>query len=124
MDFELSDILSSSSKTKVVEALSFQTEHVSLRHISYLTNLSVYSVEIALKQLLAEKIVERVKRKNKVIFSLNKKYFAYELLLIIFSEVKRFKIAQRAQVYSKRAPLVLNSIASMNRLIDSARKNA
>ena len=79
MAIELSQIFSSQARTRTLETLYYQPQGIPLRHVGYLAELPVFSIECALKKLLKERIVKKKKSGNRTLFSLNKKHASYEL---------------------------------------------
>jgi len=110
--FDLSQIFSSKARTKILMTLFQQDQPIPLRHVAYLCEIPVYSVQCALKQLTREKIVFRKRDGRHLLFGLNKQNPNYSFLAGIFLFAVNFKVRARAENYSKRASSTLKFISS------------
>lgn len=118
---DFSTIFSSRAKYLVLRVLSIQSQPIPLRHIAYLTELPVFSVQTALKQLAAERVVNRSRRKRFVLFMLNPMKEGVELIKDFFSMLRKADIEQRAKTYHEKANSVLTFSAEMHEIFSKAR---
>jgi len=105
--YDIFTAFSSKAKIQILRTLYFQPEAIPLRHISYLSNLPLYSVQNALKPLLKNKLIIKKKRNHYVLFQINKNNPLYDLLKKFFIDETTFQIEQEAKNFHQRAVHVL-----------------
>lgn len=108
----LSDIFTSKARVKILRILFCHSQFLSLRHISNLSQMPVFSIQRALAQLVDEKILVRKKIKNAKLYSLNRNHQAYELLVQVFNVETKNKIMFRSYQYKHKARSVLDFVSS------------
>jgi hypothetical protein len=81
---DFSTIFSSRAKYLVLRVLALHTQSVPLRHVAYLAELPVYSVQVALKQLQKEKLIKRNEKKHFVMFSFNQMHASSVFIKKVF----------------------------------------
>jgi hypothetical protein len=98
----LAKYFSSEAKFRILDVLSSQTTPIPLRHISYLAELPVRSVELALKSLSTEKLVLKEKRARYVLFGLNRSHPAAETIIALFEFLRNRELVARSAQYHSR----------------------
>lgn len=102
-DFDLSRILSSQARFRVLESLHTLNGRARIRHIEKLTQLAIHSVQVALQRLVAEKVILKSGRKPHPLYALNPRHPAYEILNNVFNLIKAASLRQRARKFDKAA---------------------
>lgn len=110
------DIFSSSTRVRILRVLSNQAQ-MPIRHIAYFVGGAVFPVQCALKKLIAEKIVLRLKVKKRIIYCLNKQHAAYSFILQVFEYETNTELRLRAGHFNKRAVSVLKFCESARKLL-------
>ena len=120
---DLSIILSSTAKYRILRTLFLQNKSIPLRHIAYLSKLYINSVQHGIKNLLKNHLLIKKSHGRELHFSMNRKHPSYILIKDIFeSEMKR-KIQARAKIYFENATSSLNFINSSLRLFKKIQKD-
>lgn len=119
--FDLSVIFSSKARGAVLRTLCYQGAPLPLRHIAYLSEAPLYSVQRALGQLVDEKIVIRKKQGKYRLFSLNSDHEGYLFLTQLFHLEMNNRIAFSSKAYHQKAKDLLDFCVSAHRLIQEAR---
>ena len=120
---EFADLFSSKAKTKTLQILAKQSSGLSLRYISTLANMPIFSIKRAAEDLMKKKILIRELDGNRTLFSLNAKNPISNLIRKIISEVEIFEIEQKANSYHRIAANTLDFNKSAQKLIKKARKS-
>lgn len=81
---DFSTIFSSRAKYLVLRVLALHTQPVPLRHVAYLAELPVFSVQVALKQLMKDRLIKRNEKKSFVVFKLNQMHVCSEFIKKVF----------------------------------------
>lgn len=109
---DLSAIFTSKARVKILRILFYHEQSLSLRHISNLSQMPVFSIQRALAQLVEEKIITRKKTKNAKFYSLKRDHQAYGLLVQVFNLEMKNKIRFQSCQYDRKAQSVLNFVSS------------
>lgn len=116
------DIFTSRAKAVILRTLYFQPGAIPLRHIAYLSNISLFSVQRALTSLLNDGIVHRSKRDNNILFELNKINPLYPTLAQFFTIEANNRIAVEAKTYYRKARAALEFAHAAHILFRRARQ--
>lgn len=82
-------ILSSPAKSRIVRALSYSNNPISLNQLSSVVGMNTHAVDEATKALLKEKILQRKKKANMTLFSLNSNHLVYSEIRAIAAIVEK-----------------------------------
>lgn len=123
MNSTFSTYFSSKSKSQILEILYHHSQPIHLRLIHKLSDLSIHTIDLALKELLELKIIRQSKVKEKNGFSLNLKHQDFDLVNAVLKTLKEFQIKKRSKSYSDKAIFTLNFIDDALTLIRSAKAN-
>lgn len=121
MNINLSQLLSSASRTSILEVLSKQSEPVPLRQIALLATIHVRSADVTLRQLAKEKIVCSRKVKNEKHFYINRDHEAHEAILKIINLVTAMNISAQAGILRDKAINALQFASSGLEFIQQAK---
>ncbi len=98
---DFSTIFSSRAKYLVLRVLALHTQPVPLRHVAYLAELPVFSVQVALKQLLKDKLIKRNEKKRFVVFTLNQLHECFVFIRKVFA-LERETIFEKPTKYDHK----------------------
>lgn len=118
---EIDQVLSSTAKFKVLKVLLKNPSPSRVRNLEQRTGLAVRSVQVALNNLVNEKVVIRKKQNNKPVYYLNKSSTSYSLLNSIFKTIELDRIAKRSDKYSKKAKKTFQFISEASELFKKAK---
>jgi DNA-binding transcriptional ArsR family regulator len=118
---DISAILSSQARFRVLKALWAFGGAMSLRSLEAVTGLAVRSVQVALSGLGSEKVIQSEGRGRSKRYRLDTTSDSAEVLAGIFGLVAMDEIQRRSPRYSKRAKAVLDLSEDMHRLVRNAR---
>ncbi|HLG20751.1 MAG TPA: hypothetical protein VI895_13180 [Bdellovibrionota bacterium] len=96
-------IFCSQARTAVLQTLYRQSRPIPLRHVAYLSQSPVYSVQRALKQLQREYRVVRKQEGNRVLFALNTRHPDFSFLSRILEAAANAALEQRTVTYASPA---------------------
>lgn len=116
------DILTSKAKIVILRTLYFQPAAIPLRHIAYLSNLPVFSVQRALASLLESGMVCRSERDNNVLFELDRDNSLYPTMEQFFIIEMKDRIANEAKTHFKKAKAALDFANAANILFKRVRQ--
>jgi DNA-binding transcriptional ArsR family regulator len=116
------DILTSKAKAIILRTLYFQPKAIPLRHIAYLSDLPIFSVQHAIKSLLDNGIVSRKKEGNNVLFELNRGNPLYTTLQQFFIIELNNRIVADAKIYYHKAKAALDFANAANILLKRVRQ--
>lgn len=100
---DISSLLSSKARWKILRVLFYQHEPIPLRHVAYLSGMPVFSIQRALVQLLDEQVIVRQEKQSRVLFSLNKRSESYDFLAGLFALEVRSRLKNLSETYHQRA---------------------
>ncbi len=123
MKTDISTILSSKAKYRVLRTLFLQKIPIPLRHIGYLSNLYIYSVQQAVKNLLITGLIERKLKGRETLYFLNKNHNIYAVIINLFTSEIENEIKERARNYTLRAKSSLVFANSVHKLFSNMRSN-
>ncbi|MBN8555134.1 MAG: hypothetical protein J0L93_06805 [Deltaproteobacteria bacterium] len=103
MPLQISDVISSKARFKVLKCLEQQFEPISLREVISLTELPIRSVELALKSLVKERILKDYRKKRSHLFQLREDHLLTPSIKSIFQALRNTELEQRAKTYTKEA---------------------
>lgn len=112
------DIFSSKAKIKILRTLYYQECAISLRQIAYISELPVFSIQNALKDLLREKIIKKRKKGNRLMIQINKESEYYNFLKELFCIEEKSRIAAEAKQFDQKAKNVLMFANSANNFFE------
>lgn len=115
---DLTTLFSSTAKLNVLRVLWNQRDPIALRHISYLSESPLYSVQRALKQLEDEAIISKSKYKNRILYQLVPGSPYYFLLDKVFDAEQKNEIDRRSKNYSSQAKQALEFASSTNQFFN------
>lgn len=115
------DILTSKAKVVILRTLYFQPAPVPLRHIAYLSDLPVFSVQRALASLLENGMICRSEKANNVLFELNRENALYPTMEQFFLIEMKDRIVAEAKTNYKKAKAALDFANAANILFKRAR---
>lgn len=116
------DIFSSKSRVKILRTLFFQPQAIPLRHIAYISDLPIFSVQNAVKSLLNDKMITKIVKENYVLFELNKKNSLYTVIEQIFLIEIDNRICMEAKTYYQKAKRALEFASAANIIFKHAKK--
>jgi hypothetical protein len=105
---DVASIFSSKARFKVIRTLYHQTTPLCLRHIAYLSEIPLFSVQRVLKQLVDEKMLIRKRKGGQVVFSANRKNPFDAFLTQLFDLEMKTQIASASGGFQERAKSVLH----------------
>lgn len=111
---QLEKIFSSQAKIKVLETLHRHRAPLALRHIEYLSELQIQSVQRAIQQLLEESRV--LLDEENYTYTINREHPEYPFIAHIFDSAQSYRLRQRSQDYHARAIQVLLFCNEANQL--------
>ena len=118
---DVSHLFSSRSKFKVLRTLIHHSSPLSLRHISYLSEESLFSIQRSLEQLVSQNLVFKKTKGQRVFFSINQHnpygHFLYEL----FALEMKICVPHVQKERDKKAKSVLKFSQEAHRLVQKAR---
>jgi hypothetical protein len=103
MESSLSRLFSSAARTAVLETLYPQSAPIPLRHVAYLSEAPLFSVQRALAQLTREKLVKRSMKRHRTLFILNTKHPDYDILSRVFRAATNATLERRSKTYAAHA---------------------
>jgi hypothetical protein len=118
---DLAEHFSSRAKVRALEILCRHTSPLPLRHVAYLCDLPVFSIQRALADLTEARIVLRKKRQRSVLYSMNWKHPHSSLFLKLFRLIDGEALQERTEGYHASARHAL-AFASESREVYSHRK--
>lgn len=118
---DIADIFSSRARFKVIRTLYHQTAPLCLRHVAYLSEIPLFSVQRVLKQLVDEKVLTRKKSGSHALFSVNRQNKYDSFLTRLFDLEMNSLIAFSSDAYQKRAKSVLHFSSSALKVVKGAR---
>lgn len=116
--FDLTSIFSSKAKLKVLRTLCCQSAPLPLRHIAYLSDTPVFSIQRAVKQLVAQKILIKKRKKPYTYYSLNSNNMFYPFLTQVFDLEIKNRITFLSADYAQKAKRSLDFASSATRFFD------
>ena len=119
---DLSHLLSSKARFKVLKTLHGQPAPVHLRHIAALSRIPLFSAQRALNQLTYEKIIVRRKKGFHTLFALNPMHPCHPFLAGVFDLEMKERIRFLAKNYRQKALDALDFSASTNRFFEGFRR--
>jgi DNA-binding transcriptional regulator GbsR (MarR family) len=120
--FSLEDIFTSKAVIKVLRVLYFHSSPLLLRHIAYIADVPVYSIQRALKQLESDKVVIKKKKKHYTYFTLSKNHTYYDFIAKVFRLQMEYTNRLHAAQLNKKAKSVLEFSNSAHAVIKKAKK--
>lgn len=121
---DISDIFTSKARVKILRTLYFQLQPTPLRHIAYISDLPIFSVQNATKSLLSDKIINKREKENYILFELNKKHPLYTVLEQFFIIEINNRISREAQTYFQKAKQALEFANAANIIFTYAKKRS
>jgi len=119
---DIFDILTSRARVKILRTLYFQLQPIPLRHIAYISDLPIFSVQNAIKSLSGDGIVNRRNSDNCVLFELNKKDPLYPVLEQFFIIEINNRIFTEAKTYYQKARQTLEFANAANIIFRHAKR--
>ncbi len=116
------DLFTSSAKIGVLRTLCFQSCPIPLRHVASFSDQHVFSVQKALRSLVADGMVIMTERDNNVLFEMDKKNARYDLLRQFFILEAHSRIREEAERYSAKAVRALKLANGAAVLLKQARR--
>lgn len=118
---EVAKILSSTAKFEVLNILFKDPSPLRVRNLEQRTGLAVRSVQVALNNLVNEKVVIRKNQNNNPVYFLNKSHKSYGLINNIFKAIELDRVARRSDSYHKKAKKTFQFISEAGELFKKAR---
>lgn len=119
---DIFDIFTSKARVKILRTLYFQLQAIPLRHIAYMSDLPIFSVQNAVKSLLNDKIISETKEVNYVLFELNRRNPFYALLEQFFIIEINNRICMEAKTYYQKARQALEFANAANTIFKRAKQ--
>lgn len=116
------DIFSSKARVRILRTLYFQPQAIPLRHIAYISDLPVFSVQNAVGSLLEDEIINSLKKDNCVLFKLNKSSPFYTVLEQFFTIEINNRIRMEAKTFYQKAREALAFADAANIIFRHAKK--
>lgn len=116
---DLSLILSSQARFRVLQTLTLLSIGLGLREIERQTHLNIRSVQIATQSLVKEKIL---KKNANGLFLLNASSPAAKPLQGLFKYLRDVEISKKSKAFSERAQWTLQLSQEVSNLIRQARR--
>ena len=110
------------TKFEVLRTLFHSYGSTPLREIAYRSNLTIGSVQTAIKALLKEKIIVSKKINNRTFYQITNNK-AYEILLSIFKIINDNHLQKKAEILNLRANKILSLLEERNKIIAKARRS-
>lgn len=98
---DLSHLFSSSSKYRILQALSARSTPLHLRALAEVANVQLRSAQLAVAALLKEKVVTKVSQENRSMITLNLRSKYAEHLRSFFKMEQKRLIAARSETYNE-----------------------
>jgi hypothetical protein len=117
MKLQISDVLSSSAKFRIIHLLFQADMPMHLRNIELMSGLAVRSVQVALKSLLAQKILTKQKQGRRHLYKLNRTAGLYPLLKGTFKAMNKESIRLRAANHQSTAIAAFGMCCELHDLI-------
>ena len=115
---DLSSVLSSRARFRILQTLALLTEGMHLRELERQTSLGIRSVSVAVEALIQERVL---KKNSEGIFYLNMDSPVASLLKGLFNYLREEKTRENAKRLSRRAQQVVRLSDEVSKLIHSAR---
>lgn len=116
------DYFSSKAKVKVLETICRHASPLPLRHVAYLAELPIYSVQCALTDLHKKRVLLRTQRKRSVLYTLNANHTDAPFLLSLFQFIEKRLLARRTTSYTRSAQNALAFAAEAREIYVSRKK--
>ena len=123
MKDNLSSLFAYPARTRILETLYYQPGELGLRQVAAVAEAYPRSAELALKDLLSERLVRRRRNGARVLFSLNRGHPAYALLKAVFVASEACRLRQRIAERRDTGRDVLAFITDALRMMETARKS-
>lgn len=107
----------------ILRTLCFQNQPIPLRHVAYISNLPVFSVQRAIEPLTDDKIIIKLYSENNVLFKINTNNTLYNLLMQFFIMEMNNTISMESAKYSEKAKDVLEFTESANIILKETKRN-
>ena len=120
---EFIDLFESRAQSRLLQVLAQNSESIPFRQLADVSEVPLFSAQLAIKHLLKQKIIVEKRVANLRLIQLNPRTPFYELLREVFKITKEFQIKENAKNYQKRAAKVLDFTQSALDLINQARKS-
>lgn len=117
----VSRILSSAAKFEVLGLLCQRSASLPLRHIAYLTDLPIRSVELAVASLCAQKVIRKRRSGRQVLLSINENHASHPVLRDIFALVSKSVLPPPPDM-DKKAKAVLAFVDSAGTFFRSVKR--
>lgn len=118
---KVAQVLSSTAKFEVLNILFKDHSPLRVRNIEQRTGLAIRSVQLALNNLVNEKVVIRKNQNNKPIYYLNKSHNCYTVMNTIFKAIELDAIAKRSNSYKTKAKKTFQFISEASELFKKAK---
>lgn len=117
----LSELFAYPSRTEVLETLFYQPGELGLRQIATVANVYVRSAELALGDLHRAGLVRRRRRGNRLMFALNRRHLAYQLIHDVFRAAEARRLKDRAEKTGKSERDILVFVSAALEMAENAR---
>ena len=112
MSHQLDDLFKNQAQVRILRSLVFCRDGLSLRFLAELSECGLQSTDRTVKDLIRKRIVRKVMKDQRGIFSLNVKGAAITLLRKVFQCEMEDSLEQRAAHYGKHPAQVFQFIES------------
>lgn len=108
----LSQIIASKAKLQVLRTLYYSKNFMPLRHIAYISDLPVFSVQYSVLDLQKQRVILKKKHKNFSLFKLNTEHPYFSLLAELFKADTALRLQAHAKTYKKQVAPTIKFIHS------------
>ena len=119
----LSSLFAYPARTGILETLYYQPGELGLRQVAAVAEVHPRSAELALQDLLRERLVRRRRAGSRVMFALNREHLAYPLLKAVFAASEACRLRQRIAERRDAGREALSFVAGALRMMETARKS-
>lgn len=109
-------LFSSRARFRVLRTLYYQNKPLPLRQVASISQMPVYSIQRALKQMVEEGLLIRKKKKHYRLFLLNKAHDHYPFLAQLFDLERRHSLSLFSNRFHQKARNLLDFVDQANRL--------
>ena len=119
----MGQIFSSAAKTEILRALHHQPDPLGLRPLARIADLHVRSAELALTDLVREKLIIRKRTPTRVYYALNRTHPSAPVVAAAFDAAAAAAIHRDSRALNRRATRILPLMRQASRMLRRARKS-
>ena len=119
----IGDILGSSARTEILRVLVSLPGEAGVRYLATLAGIYPNSAEVAIRGLLHDKLIKKVKKGKRCFYGINRDHTDYSLLSAVFDTVSREHIRQVNKTACEKARMVFPFINQATRITQMTKRH-